>query len=326
MALALPLQLRDRLIVLTALGFLAALAVAWITTRHVVKPTEQLTAAAERMARGDLASPVGVAAEDEVGKLAESLDIMRQRLQAALEAIERTNRELESRVAERTARLGQLLRKTISAQEEERQRLARELHDETAQTLAALTIALDRARDGLDRATPRALEQIGLAKVIAERLLAETRRLILGLRPMVLDDLGLLPAIRWQCESYLGELGVEATIEGDPAAARLPGHIEVALFRIVQEAISNVARHAEAEHVRIGLARDGDTVTVTVADDGRGFDAERIGREPGHDERVGLIGMQERVALLGGRMEIRSGRGQGTEVVVEVPLAEEARA
>lgn len=324
-ALALPLQLRERLLFTSGIGFLAALLVAWVTTRRVVKPTEQLTAAAERMALGDLASPIDVTAQDEIWMLATSLEAMRQRLQAAYEATERTNRELESRVADRTARLGQVLRQTISAQEEERRRLARELHDETAQTLAALSIALDRARDGLDGAAGGTRQHILEAKEIATRLLAETRRLILGLRPSVLDDMGLVAAIRWYCEAYLGDATVEVTVESGQPPARLPGHVEVTLFRIAQEAINNVARHADARHVRVGLSFGGDTVTVSVADDGKGFDVERALGEQGHGlESVGLLGMQERVNLIGGRMEIRSAPGGGTVIVVQAPVAEGA--
>ncbi len=324
-ALALPLLLRGRLVLLTAIGFLAALAVAWVTTRHVVKPTEQLTAAAERMAGGDLARPIDVTAQDEVGTLAESLDVMRQRLKAAYEEVERTNRELEARVAERTARLGQVLRTTISAQEEERQRLARELHDETAQTLAALSIALDRARDGLDGASPQTLEQIAEAKRIAAGLLAETRRLILGLRPSVLDDMGLIAAIRWHCETVLGERGVDVTIDGNVSAARLSGHVEVSLFRIIQEAINNIARHAQANHAWIRLALEQGLARVVVRDDGRGFDVERTMAASGPLQSIGLLGMQERVALLGGHMEVHSGAAEGTEIVVEVPISQEAQ-
>lgn len=323
-ALALPLQLRYQLVLTTAFGFLAALLLAWVTTRRVVKPTEQLTAAAERMALGDLASPIAISAQDEVGKLAESLDAMRKRLRDAYEAIEGTNRELERRVGERTARLGQLLRQTISAQEDERYRLARELHDETAQTLAALSVALDRARDGLSGAPPGALEQIGQAREIAARLLAETRRLIMGLRPAVLDDMGLLPAIRWYAETTLGDAGVAVEIEVDQAPPRLPAHIEVALFRIVQEAITNIAKHAEARHVTIRLSFDGDGVTVGVADDGRGFDVDRaLGLTAPGTESVGLLGMQERVRLLNGRMEIHSTEGGGTSVSVRAPIDDE---
>ena len=319
-ALALPQQLRERLLLWIAVGLIATLVVAWITTRHVVKPTEELTVAAERMAGGDLASPVAVTAQDEIGQLARALEVTRERLREAYQAVEQTNRELESRVAERTARLGQLLQRTISAQEEERQRLARELHDETAQTLTALAIAVDRIRDGLPNATPRTREQIQLAKEMAERLLAETRRLMVGLRPMLLDDLGLLPAIRWLCDSHFAELDVIATVEGDPRADRLPEPIEVALFRIVQEAISNIAHHAKAQHVRVRVARDAEQVTVEIVDDGRGFDTATLDRGAGQLEHMGLIGMRERVGILGGSLEVDSGPGRGTRLLVTVPL------
>lgn len=323
-ALALPLQLRQRLILSISLGFVVTLAVAWVTTRRVVKPTEQLTAAAERIARGDLASPIDVVAQDEVGDLAESLDEMRLRLRDAYDAAERTNRELESRVAERTARLGQVLRKTISAQEEERRRLARELHDETAQRLAALSIALDRARDGLDPSNP-ALARILEAKENVSRLLADTRRLILGLRPTVLDDLGLIPAIRWYCETYLAAQGIEVTITADKAPPRLPSHIEVALFRIVQEAVNNIARHSGAGHAGVEINFSDEVVRVVVSDDGKGFDAAGL-LDPAAKagESVGLLGMQERVNLLGGRLDIRSTAGAGTAITVEAPVTEEA--
>ena len=323
-ALALPFRLREQLLVATIAGFLGSLVVAWITTRHVVKPTEQLTVAAERMAGGDLASPIRVAAQDEIAKLAESLEAMRQRLRAAYEAVEETNKELELRVKERTDRLGHVLRQTISAQEDERRRLARELHDETAQTIAALSIALDRARDGLDGAGSEAISQIGQAKELSSRLLAETRRLILGLRPTLLDDMGLLPAIRWYAESYLGDRGIAVTVEAAEPAQRLPAHIEVALFRVVQEAIANVARHSRAKHADLRLTHDESRVAVIVADDGIGFDVARVLGQTGPTESVGLLGMQERARLLGGRLEIESRDGGGTLVRVEVPLTDEA--
>jgi signal transduction histidine kinase len=323
-ALALPIQIRQQLVLAIALGFLASLVVAWITTRHVVKPTEQLTRAAERMADGDLASPISVAAQDEVGQLAESLEAMRRRLRVAHEAVETTNKGLEIRVAERTERLGQVLRQTISAQEDERRRLARELHDETAQTIAALSIALDRARDGLDGAGPEAISQIGQAKQLSSRLLAETRRLILGLRPTVLDDMGLLPAIRWYADNYLGDKGIDVRVEAAVAAERLPAHIEVALFRIVQEALTNVAKHSHAGLVEVRLTHDEGTITVTVADDGSGFDVAQALDRVGPADSVGLLGMQERARLLGGGLEIRSRDGGGTVVRVEVPLSDEA--
>ncbi len=321
-ALALPLRLREQLLLATIAGFVASLGVAWITTRRVVKPTEELTVAAERMAGGDLASPISVAAQDEIGQLAESLEAMRQRLGAAYVAVEQTNKELETRVSERTARLGQVLRQTISAQEDERRRLARELHDETAQTIAALSIALDRARDGLDGAGRDAATQIGEAKQLTARLLAETRRLILGLRPTVLDDMGLVAAIRWYGESHLGDRGIEVAVDAALPVHRLPAHIEVALFRIVQEALANVAKHSGASHVDVRVVREGPRISVSVADNGRGFDVAHALAQTGPTGSVGLLGMHERVRLLGGELEIRAHPGRGTIVRVDVPLSD----
>ena len=322
-ALALPMELRQRLFLSIGLGFSAALVVAWVTTRHVVKPTEQLTAAAGRIARGDLGTPIAVRAEDEVGELAESLEAMRMRLGAAYEAIERTNRELEARVAERTARLGETLHQTINAQEDERRRLARELHDETAQALAALSIALDRARDEAADDASRSLAHIREAKEIAGHLLSETRRLILGLRPTVLDDLGLLPAIRWYAESTLSDQGVAVAIDADGLPARLPAAIEVTLFRIVQEAITNVAKHAKAGHVQIHLGLIDGAVRIIVTDDGRGFDVQRALESGSEAQSVGLLGMLERVRLLNGTIEIQSTPGVGTTLQVDAPIVGE---
>ncbi len=327
-ALALPNQLRERLFALIAVGIVVTLIVAWLTTRHVVRPTVALTAAAGRIAAGDLASPITVTAEDEVGALAESLELMRMRLEATHSELAAVNEGLERRVAERTERLGQVLRRTIRAQEDERYALARELHDETAQTLAALSVALDRARDDLSGGSADTQVHIRQAKEISARLLAETRRMILGLRPAVLDDLGLVPAIRWHAETTFHGTGVEWSVHASGGQGRLPGHLEIALFRIAQEAINNVAKHAAARTVAIEVDRSPDRVQLTVADDGVGFDLAEVmmaGPVPGTPPRsVGLMGMHERVALLAGRLVIDAQPGSGTRVLVHVPIAEEA--
>ncbi|TAK21849.1 MAG: HAMP domain-containing protein [Chloroflexota bacterium] len=319
-ALALPIELQRRLAVITTLGFVATLAVAWVTTGRVVRPVQQLTSAAHHMAAGNLEDPIRVAAGDELGELADSLDTMRRQLRAAHGRLGQANAELEAQVRERTARLGELLREIISAQEEERYRLARELHDETAQTLGALSIALDRARDALPGGVSTAGEQIAEAKAIATRLLEETRRLILDLRPLVLDDLGLAPAIRWYAETHLEDEGVTTTVEIDQLGDRLPKHIEVSLFRVVQEAVNNIAKHAEARRARIRIDFRDALARVEITDDGRGFDAERIVGSSASVGSVGLLGMQERVRLLGGRLRITSRPGEGTILAVEIPM------
>ncbi len=315
-ALALPLRLRQRLILFAGAGFVLTMVVAWVTTRHVVKPTEQLTLAAQRIAEGQVDTPILVAAQDEIGTLAESLETMRLRLHA-------WGSELEKQVQERTARLEEVLRKVISAQEEERYRLARELHDETSQTLGALSIALERAEDGLQGAAPEPLEQIRQARAITVRLLEETRRLILDLRPTVLDDLGLEPAIRWYVETHLEEQGVAAVVEVDHPTPRLPKYIEVALYRVVQEAVNNITKHANAKHAHVRLAFPDSTVSVVITDDGRGFDVDQVVGPDRPVKSVGILGMQERVGLLNGRIQIRSQEGKGSEVSIEIPIAEE---
>ena len=324
-ALALPLQLRQRVLLISTLGFVLTLFVAWITTRHVVKPIQQLTAAAQRMAQGNLESPVRVRAQDEVGRLAESLDIMRQQLRNAYQQVSYAKEELEAQVKDRTARLTEVLGKVISAQEEERLRLARELHDETAQTIGALSIAIDRARYSLQKAPPETIEQLQEAQDIARRLLEEMRRLILDLRPMMLEDLGLAPAIRWYAETHLQERGVETTVEIEQPAARLPSHLEVSLFRIAQEAINNVARHAQAKQAHIRLLFRGSVARIVVADNGKGFNVSQVFVNGSSAQSVGLLGMQERARLLNGHIDIRSEEGNGTQVTVEVPIPTEQK-
>jgi signal transduction histidine kinase len=323
-ALALPLRLRRQLLLWSAVSFAGSLIVAWATTRAVVRPTQQLTLAAERIAGGDLDSPIEVTARDEFKVLADRFESMRQGIKKAYDAVEVANQVLETRVKERTARLGTLLAGIISAQEEERVRLARELHDGTAQTLGALSIALGRAADTVPVESGVSFDQLRKAQEIVGLLLEETRRLILDLRPMLLDDMGLIPAIRWHTESRLAATGIEASFEVDAPRHRFPPHVETALFRIVQEAINNVAKHSEASRLRFSFFHAGDVIRIVVSDDGKGFDmdASGAGLVDGH---VGLAGMRERVSLLGGKMSVVSKPGMGTTVRAEIRLIDSGR-
>jgi len=137
---------------------------------------------------------------------------------------------------------------------------------------------------------------------------------------MALEDLGLVSAIRWYAETHLEEQGVETKIEEDRREVRLPPHLEVALFRIVQEAINNITRHAGAKHAYIRLSFRDSLACVRVADDGKGFDVDSFLGAGSSDFSFGLLGMQERTRLLNGRLDIRSERGKGTQVIVEVPI------
>jgi len=216
---------------------------------------------------------------------------------------------------EQMAILRQQLALVTAAQEEERRRIAQELHDGLGPTLASLNIRLRTARKLLERDHHPAAEDIEELAEQAQVSIQDIRRLIYDLRPAALDELGLVPALR----QYLAhcqqehDLSIEFTADEDP---HLPAPVEIALFRIAQEGLNNVVRHAKAHHVDVVLMRDEAHVTLRIADDGRGFDpqASRLGTH------LGLWSMRERVEQLGGRFEVESAPGAGTTVRVVIPL------
>lgn len=319
LALAVPRQRQSQMLLAISVGILLALAAAWHTTRAVVRPVRQLRAAARAIANGSLNSPVQVRAQDEVGELAEDIETMRRQLKRSKDDLEQAKLQAERKVEERTQRLHETLGKVINAQEEERRRLARELHDEQSQALGALAVSLDRLSRLLKPSTSEVTGEIEQARDMARSLLRETRRLIYDLRPSVLDDMGLEAAIRWSAETHLERHGVQVSIRSLLAPGRLPAPVETSLFRVAQEAIVNIERHAQAQHAGIVLEQRDASLRMEVSDDGRGFGPNAIGNgleTPG----VGLEGMRERVRLIGGTIEIVSASGKGTQIKVEVPL------
>jgi len=212
---------------------------------------------------------------------------------------------------------GRLLRRVISAQEEERRRLARELHDETCQKLAALGIHLDAALASEAPAVRR--EQLADARALAAQTVEDVHAVIFDLRPSVLDDLGLLPAIRWYAARKLEPLGIAVRCEFDEIDERLAPEVETSVFRAVQEAINNVARHSRAENVVIeATARDG-WIEVQVEDDGIGFEPAETSAPSESGRGLGLLGLHERIELAGGSVQIESTPGDGTSVRMRVP-------
>ena len=214
---------------------------------------------------------------------------------------------------------GELLRKVIAAQEEERKRIARDLHDDTSQALTALLYAVDEALELRDPAEIRQTLQ-GM-RTVSQRTLDGVHKLIFDLRPSLLDHLGLVPALRWFAQSRLEPVHVRLLIEDTPAPRRLPAEIETVLFRVVQEAVTNIARHALARNVRIAFTLAGDAAQVAIEDDGIGFDMVAVTLSPDSGRGLGLLGMQERVALLGGEFTIDSAPGYGTRIFITVPAS-----
>ncbi len=216
--------------------------------------------------------------------------------------------ELSQRVAR------DALQRVVTAQELERRRLARELHDETGQALTSILLSLRTVEEAEDEQELRAA--VGEVRELVRSTLQDVRQLAVELRPKVLDDFGLVAALERLTQSFGEQTGMSVHFQQNwPTSDRLPAEIETALYRIVQESLTNIVKHARATSVSVVLTRKDDSVSVVVEDDGVGFEPHRA-REDG----IGLVGMQERVALLGGRLAIESRPGAGTTFVAEVPL------
>jgi signal transduction histidine kinase len=314
-----------------ALGIVLVAGVfAWGAARSVTRPIGLLTEAAERIAGERFEQPIPSLGDDEIGRLGRSLDHMRTSLRDHNAYRARISEELEARVADRTRDLeranvqlrereetrAQLLKTVITAQEDERKRIARELHDDTSQNLAVLVMGLETAIQALrSNGPPPRLEEV---KALAVHALEEVHRMIYDLRPSVLDDLGLFSAIRWYADRQLGKRGIAVRCEVSEPEPRLPPAYEIALFRACQEAMNNVARHAQAESVLVQVSVEGGVVRIEIEDDGKGF--EPTAPAPTDRAHWGLLGIQERASILGGRARIDSTPGRGTRVEIEVPL------
>ena len=203
------------------------------------------------------------------------------------------------------------VRRVVEAQELERKRLARELHDETGQALTSILLGLKPLEEATSGATQDAVAEV---RELVVSTLQDVRRLAVELRPSALDDLGLVPAIDRLARSF-AESGIQVDVEAHIGDQRLPEPIETTLYRIVQEAITNVAKHAEARRLSVTLTRKNGSVVAIVEDDGKGFDpadADSAG--------LGLLGMRERLALVGGTLRIEASSGAGTTIAAEVPV------
>lgn len=217
----------------------------------------------------------------------------------------------------------QLAAGIIKAQEEERRRVAREIHDGPAQSLANLVFRLEVCEKLLAaERLPELRGELAELKGLIKGSLQEVRKIIFDLRPMALDDLGLVPALRRYLEGLEEREGLVVNLAVFGQEVRLASAVEVGLFRIIQEALHNVSKHARAASARVILTYGQEQLLLSVRDDGRGFDlreVERGGRAGGH---FGLISMRERAELLGGRFEVKSAPGQGTRITVAVPITE----
>ena len=236
------------------------------------------------------------------------------------------NARLWDKLKQRDLLRGQLLQQAIAAQEDERRRIARKLHDQTGQALTSLLVwlqAMEAEADGSGGLTISS-ERLHELKAIVADTLDGVRDLALELRPSVLDDLGLVPALQRSARTCQDrhQLAVDFQTVG-LEGVRLPAPVETGLYRIVQEALTNVVQHADAHRVSLLLEVRAGAVIAIVEDDGRGFEVDRLMRGPVDERGLGLAGMRERANLLGGKLSVESEPGEGTTVFVEVPLENE---
>lgn len=235
--------------------------------------------------------------------------------------LEKQGEQQRSRILQDEEKLRQLSQKLLQAQEEERRSLSRDLHDAVGQMLTGMGMAISNFESLQPGLTEKSREQLEDAKRLNADTIRMVRDLAMGLRPSMLDDIGLGPALQWQAREFSRRSGIPAVVQLDGVLAGLPDEHRTCVYRVVQEALTNCIRHAEAKGVRVSVHGGSDAVNVTIQDDGVGFNPDH----PLH-EGLGLVGIGERVRQLGGTVAIISQAQKGTMLTVELPLHNGAKA
>ncbi|MGE5602539.1 MAG: ATP-binding protein [Nitrososphaerales archaeon] len=305
----------------TALGasallvLLSMIAVYGLLSVMVITPLEKVAGALRRFSAGERDARAPIHSEDEVGMLSSGFNVMAETIQAQEASAEQLYAELEARDALRR----QLLGKVIEAREEERRNLAREIHDELGQMLTGLSLHIRLVQDALDCGPEQVKDYLGRAGALVGETIDRSHRLISDLRPPVLDDYGLSPALREELEHRLAPLGIVAAYQCDGDVDSVPPDVATAAFRISQEAITNIIRHSGARRVWVSVSTADGRLTMMIEDDGAGL--PESARQPGSAHHgFGILGMQERAEALGGKVAVARREQGGTAVLLVLPL------
>lgn len=226
---------------------------------------------------------------------------------------------LVTQLNERNQQLRALSQRVINAQEEERKRIALSLHDDTGQALITILLNLEQLEKHLPPNLRQEREKIESIRQLASQALQELRKIVIGLRPSILDDLGLVPAIRWYARSNLEAAGILARFHTQNEHLSLSPEVNSTLFRIAQEAINNIVRHSKAKSATIKLSHDENGVKMSIEDDGQGFELNHHADQALSLQHLGLLGIQERARLVGGNVIVQSTPGKGTQIDVFIP-------
>jgi signal transduction histidine kinase len=320
-------QLRIGLIILSIVSLAFIWVITLVGTKRLVKPVQNLTESAHQIAGGDLKIPLATTDGGEIGVMASAINDMRNQLLKNIEQLSHWNETLEQRVFEQTEHLNkqqkltqQLLKQVINAQEGERRRIAYELHDEIGQMLTAVEMSLQHLSKGVASDDAEVTARLLRSRSLTEKTVVDLRRIIAALRPTVLDQLGLIPALDWICDQTCRPMGIEVTINAHQFDERLPNELETVLFRIAQEAVNNITRHSQAKLVIMTLSRSNQLITMSIKDDGRGFDPANIPDVSTNGKGLGLASIRERASLAGGHADISSSVRGGTAVHVTIPV------
>lgn len=299
--------------------------IAYFFARGITLPLQRTAQLAQEICRGDYSHRLESNIGGEIGSLATAINEMADRIDERTAEIVNRNEKLTSEITERKLaedRLKMLSHKIIRLQEEERQRVSRELHDGINQLLVSVKYKLENYVDRYKKTEGSQYNDITNAVLFLDEAISEVRRISHDLRPTVLDDLGLSAAIKNISRQFHDRNLIDVEIEGidDEVLRRLPVDVETALYRIVQEALMNIEKHANATKVVINMTHTDINVTIRIEDDGEGFDLQRALRNPGSSQGIGLRNMRERIELLQGTFFMHSEEGKGTFIEVDAPL------
>lgn len=296
--------------------FVTIVVVNLILSKMVMQRFERLAQTMVHFGQGqkDLRLPTGDG--DEIDVLANAFNEMGQRI----EIEETENLALTELLRNQSEQRGVLLNRLITAQEDERKRVARELHDDLGQSLAGLALQVEATEHSIVSDPDRALDQLKQIRKLINETVNRMYDLIMDLRPSELDDLGLVVALQAHAKRIFANTKTDFELNAKQLNERLPPEIEVALYRIFQEALTNIIRHANAQHVHIILTRNNGVFKGEIIDDGKGFDPQDFQANANSTSEFGLLGMQERVSQCGGNLEIISKPGDGTHIRISVPI------
>jgi signal transduction histidine kinase len=313
--------------VLTYIGLVVTsltVLVAYFFARSITQPLQRTAALAEQIRRGNYSHRLEENIGGEIGSLAKSINEMVARVEERTAEITTRNEKLTSEIVERKIaqdRLQKLSHKIVHLQEEERRRVSRELHDGINQLLVSVKYKIENFEEKLNQSEDQALSDIKKADIFLDEAISEVRRVSHDLRPSVLDDLGLVPAISNLVRRFSERNLIDVQLNGvDESFDRLPTDVETAMYRIVQEALMNIEKHANASNVSININRTDSNITIRIEDNGDGFSMQNALRKSESTRSMGLRNMRERIELLQGTFFIHSDIGKGTFLEVKAPL------